>query len=124
MPRCHSYYRDLPVDTCRLHVDPSIQGLVLQELDKKLPKCPVEVGTFPHWLIINGKQPAIPENAVVDRRQPPAKRRKVASQQKTGKAFCLTMTMQIAVPSACRPLSTCAVQYFDRHPCSSAPCAF
>lgn len=72
--------------TC-LHADPSIQGMVLQELDKKLPKCPVEVGTFPHWLIINGKQPAIPENAVIDRRQPPAKRRKVASRQKTGKAL-------------------------------------
>lgn len=59
--------------------------MAVQELERKLSKCPVEVGTFPHWLIINGKQPAIPENAVVDRRQPAAKRRKVAPQQKAGK---------------------------------------
>ena len=58
----------------------------LQELERKLTKCPVEAGTFPHWLIINGKQPAIPENAVISRRQPPPKRRKIAADQKPGEA--------------------------------------
>ena len=42
-------------------------------------KCPVEVGVFPHWLAIDGQQPAIPENAPVERRRPAAKRIKSAA---------------------------------------------
>ncbi len=64
----------------------TVTRIWLQELERKLAKCPVEAGTFPHWLIINGKQPAIPENAIISRRQPPAKRRKVALDQKPGEA--------------------------------------
>ena len=39
----------------------------------------MEVGVFPHWLAINGQQPAIPENAPVERRRPAAKRIKSAA---------------------------------------------
>lgn len=31
-----------------------------------LPRAPVEVGLLPHWLVVDGVQPAIPENAAVD----------------------------------------------------------
>lgn len=43
-------------------------------LDSKLPPPPVDIGVLPHWLAINGKQPAIPENIPVDR--PRVKRQK------------------------------------------------
>jgi len=36
-------------------------------LDSKLPPPPVDIGVLPHWLAINGKQPAIPENIPVER---------------------------------------------------------
>lgn len=47
-------------------------------IDAPLPKAPVEVGIVPHWLIINGVQPLIPENAPLEK---PAKRAKTAAQQ-------------------------------------------
>lgn len=39
----------------------------VQLLDEPLPPAPVEVGLMPHWLFINGVQPAIPENAPIDK---------------------------------------------------------
>ena len=42
-------------------------------MDQPLPKVPVEVGVIPHWLAIEGVQPAIPENAAIQ----PAKRPKL-----------------------------------------------
>ena len=82
--------------------------VAMQELGRKLSKCPVEVGTFPHWLIINGKQPAIPENAAVRQRQPPAKRRKVAPNQKPGKAHHSPFEQPFLLPIAFPDLSCCA----------------
>ena len=38
-------------------------------MDQPLPKVPVEVGVIPHWLAIEGVQPAIPENAAVQPRR-------------------------------------------------------
>jgi hypothetical protein len=35
-----------------------------------LTRPPVEVGVMPHWLFINGVQPAIPENAPLKRAAP------------------------------------------------------
>ncbi len=43
--------------------------LVLQAVDQPLPKVPVEVGVIPHWLAIEGVQPAIPENAAIQPRR-------------------------------------------------------
>ncbi|BDA47338.1 Transcription initiation factor TFIID subunit 6 [Coccomyxa sp. Obi] len=48
-------------------------------LAQPLPKCPVEVGTLPHWLVIEGKQPTTAENAVIERRKPAAKRTRAAA---------------------------------------------
>ncbi|CAL8472209.1 g11751 [Coccomyxa elongata] len=48
-------------------------------LAQPLPKCPVEVGTLPHWLAIEGKQPTTAENAVIERRKPAAKRTRAAA---------------------------------------------
>eukprot|EP00955_Chlamydomonas_euryale_P083857 363897-Chlamydomonas_euryale.AAC.12 len=48
----------------------------LQLLDEPLPPPPVEAGLLPHWLFINGIQPAIPENALIER---PISRRARAS---------------------------------------------
>ena len=36
-------------------------------MTSQLPKCPVEVGVVPHWLAIDGIQPAIPENTPLER---------------------------------------------------------
>lgn len=52
----------------------------LQVLAQPLPRCPVEVGTLPHWLAIEGKQPATAENAIIERRKPAAKRTRTAAQ--------------------------------------------
>ncbi len=61
----------------------------LQILAQPLPKCPVEVGTLPHWLAIGGKQPTTAENAVIDRRKPAAKRtRAAASLDNTSAGMC------------------------------------
>ena len=38
-------------------------------MDQPLPKVPVEVGVIPHWLAINGLQPAIPENEAIQPRR-------------------------------------------------------
>ncbi|DBA87405.1 hypothetical protein WJX77_003935 [Trebouxia sp. C0004] len=46
-----------------------------QAVDQPLPKVPVEVGVIPHWLAIEGVQPAIPENAAIQPRK--AKRPKL-----------------------------------------------
>ncbi|KAL0022759.1 hypothetical protein WJX79_000193 [Trebouxia sp. C0005] len=46
-----------------------------QAVDQALPKVPVEVGVIPHWLAIEGVQPAIPENAAIQPRK--AKRPKL-----------------------------------------------
>lgn len=46
---------------------------MLQLIDEPLPPCPVEVTVVPHWLAINGVQPAVPENAAAGR---PPKRAK------------------------------------------------
>lgn len=77
---------------------------MVQELVRGLSKCPIEVGTFPHWLIINGKQPAIPENAIVDRRQPPAKRRKLAAQQKQGAVELLAQMQALSSSAGWSPM--------------------
>ena len=47
----------------------------MQEVDRPLPKPPVEVGVTAHWLAIDGVQPAIPENTPLGQ---PAKRRRTA----------------------------------------------
>jgi hypothetical protein len=47
----------------------------MQAVDQPLPKVPVEVGVIPHWLAIEGVQPAIPENAAIQPRK--AKRPKL-----------------------------------------------
>ncbi len=39
----------------------------MQAVTSQLPKCPVEVGVVPHWLAIDGIQPAIPENMPLER---------------------------------------------------------
>ena len=44
-------------------------------MDEPLPKVPTEVAVIPHWLAIEGVQPAIPENAAIQPRR--AKRPKV-----------------------------------------------
>eukprot|EP00983_Pelagomonas_calceolata_P134419 1162060-Pelagomonas_calceolata.AAC.12 len=49
----------------------------LQLVDAPLARPPVEVGVMPHWLFINGVQPAIPENAPLER--PSAKRAKAGA---------------------------------------------
>lgn len=49
--------------------------LTVQAVDQPLPKVPVEVGVIPHWLAIEGVQPAIPENAAIQPRR--AKRPKL-----------------------------------------------
>lgn len=41
-----------------------------QVVGKSLPRPPVEVGLLPHWLLVDGVQPAIPENAALDRSRP------------------------------------------------------
>ncbi len=38
-----------------------------QVIGKRLPRPPIEVGLVPHWLIVDGAQPAIPENAPLER---------------------------------------------------------
>lgn len=43
--------------------------LTVQAVDQPLPKVPVEVGVIPHWLAIEGVQPAIPENAAIQPRR-------------------------------------------------------
>ena len=48
--------------TCSIYI-------VLQAVDAPLPKVPVEVGVIPHWLAIEGVQPAIPENAAIQPRR-------------------------------------------------------
>ena len=40
-----------------------------QAVDQPLPKVPVEVGVIPHWLAIDGLQPAIPENEAIQPRR-------------------------------------------------------
>lgn len=34
-------------------------------ITRPLPRAPVEVGIVPHWLVVDGVQPAIPENAAI-----------------------------------------------------------
>jgi transcription initiation factor TFIID subunit 6 len=60
---------------------------VEQLVDTPLPRAPVEVGVTPHWLLINGVQPAIPENAPIAR--PQARRSKAAA---TGAMIWICMT--------------------------------
>ncbi|KAI8476880.1 MAG: TATA box binding protein associated factor-domain-containing protein [Monoraphidium minutum] len=43
-----------------------------QLIDAPLPKVPRDVGISAHWLAVNGRQPAVPENAPLE--QPPPKR--------------------------------------------------
>lgn len=38
----------------------------VQMIGGALPRAPVEVGLLPHWLVVDGVQPAIPENTAVD----------------------------------------------------------
>ena len=47
----------------------------MQAVDAPLPKVPTDVAVIPHWLAIEGIQPAIPENAAIQPRR--AKRTKV-----------------------------------------------
>ena len=42
---------------------------IVQAVDQPLPKVPVEVGVIPHWLAIDGLQPAIPENEAIQPRR-------------------------------------------------------
>jgi hypothetical protein len=44
-------------------------------LQAPLPEVPVEVGVVLHWLAVDGRQPAIPENEPLER--PRAKRQRV-----------------------------------------------
>ncbi|KAK9812628.1 hypothetical protein WJX72_000897 [[Myrmecia] bisecta] len=53
--------------------DPELN--VQQLLQPPLPRRPVEVGMVPHWLAVDGVQPAIPENAPLER--PKAKRQRL-----------------------------------------------
>jgi len=46
-------------------------------VDAPLARPPVEVGVMPHWLFINGVQPAVPENAPLEK--PGARRTKAAA---------------------------------------------
>ena len=39
----------------------------LQIVSRNPPRAPLEVGVLPHWLVVDGVQPAIPENAPVER---------------------------------------------------------
>ncbi len=48
-----------------------------QVVGAPLPRCPFEVGVVPHWLAVDGVQPAIPENAPLDR--PRSKRARAAA---------------------------------------------
>ena len=38
-----------------------------QVIGKSLPRLPIEVGLLPHWLVVDGVQPQIPENAALER---------------------------------------------------------
>ncbi|KAL3148177.1 hypothetical protein ABBQ38_014457 [Trebouxia sp. C0009 RCD-2024] len=55
-----------------------------QAVDAPLPKVPTEVAVIPHWLAIEGVQPAIPENAAIQPRR--AKRPKVDLAAAKGRA--------------------------------------
>ncbi len=66
---------------------PSKRGLAVQRcgvvvwrqvIGTSLPRAPVEVGLLPHWLLVNGVQPAIPENAALDRVRPKKRPRTIA----------------------------------------------
>lgn len=48
-----------------------------QVIGAPLPKCPIQVGVVPHWLAVDGVQPAIPENAPLER--PRSKRARLAA---------------------------------------------
>lgn len=58
--------------------------MLLQAVDAPLPKVPTEVAVIPHWLAIEGVQPAIPENAAIQPRR--AKRPKVDLAPAKGRA--------------------------------------
>ena len=62
--------------------------MVHQAIAQPLARCPVEVGMFPHWLAIDGRQPAIPENAPVERRKPAARRARPAATAEAAGAAC------------------------------------
>lgn len=57
---------------------------LLQAVDTPLPKVPTDVAVIPHWLAIEGVQPAIPENAAIQPRR--AKRPKVDQAPAKGRA--------------------------------------
>lgn len=45
-----------------------------QVVEAPLPPAPVEIGVMTHWLLVNGIQPDIPENAPLEPRHRPSKR--------------------------------------------------
>ena len=46
-----------------------------QVVSNSLPAAPVETGVIPHWLAVDGRQPAIPENAPLERPRAPKRPR-------------------------------------------------
>ena len=69
-----------------------------QGIAQPLVKCPVEIGMFPHWLAIEGRQPAIPENAPIERRRPAARRTRPAANAEAAGELSSTIA---AVPISC-----------------------
>lgn len=61
-------------------------GAALQAIEQPMPKVPAEVGVVPHWLAIEGVQPAIPENAAIQPRRPKRPRPEVMSAPRANSA--------------------------------------
>ena len=65
---------------------PETASAMLQAIDQPLPKVPADVGVIPHWLAIDGVQPAIPENAAIQPRAAKRPRLDPAAAAKTKSA--------------------------------------
>ena len=61
-----------------------------QVVEAPLPQCPVDIGVMMHWLVVNGVQPSIPENAPLEpRKKKQRSRANQASTRAVGKAVPL-----------------------------------
>jgi hypothetical protein len=87
-----------------------------QGIAQPLVKCPVEVGMFPHWLAIDGRQPAIPENAPVERRKPAARRARPAAKAEPAGAVMHDEFHMIAMAMAAVPKMTCVLLCIHQTP--------